>query len=576
MRSMFRTGFLGGLFFAGASHAQTAITYQGELRAGGTLANGVYDLRFTLFDAATAGTQVGSALCFDDVSVTDGRFTLSLDFGAVYTAPRFLQIQAREGSAGTCAFILGYTALSPRQPLSPAPSATHAGTSGNAGQLEGQGAAFYRSASNLTGTLSDARLSGNVARLDLPGTFSGIPNFNGGLSGSTAPFVVDSTTRVANLNADLLDGADSSAFAAASHTHDANAINAGTLADARLSANIARLASANIFTGLQTINVTGQGALSLASNSTGGTWQTITNTSSGGRAWNLISTGIGNSEGAGKLLVRDGAASAVRAVFDVDGDIGVGTINPIARLEAVGPDARFHLRNANDQGSTFIQQTYNSMQLGLVNYDSVNAWETIPAGRSRSFFGFDAAGRVGSLTNAYQYPGGATAPAAFRNILDDGNGNASIQGNLNARNLPAVAHVSTNIGSDVFRNDSRTIIENITANIPGDGFLWVSCRVSVNIYGEGPCFSTMFLELKETTGSEVLVRESELDRRNSGLGSGSLVADMTLDYCVPVTAGIKRFKVRLRHAGDSVCGVNVGGRCVKGGEITAMYFPRGL
>ena len=37
-------------------------------------------------------------------------------------------------------------------------------------------------------------------------TFTGIPNFNGGTSGSSAPFSVDSNTKVALLNADLVDG----------------------------------------------------------------------------------------------------------------------------------------------------------------------------------------------------------------------------------------------------------------------------------------------------------------------------------------------------------------------------------
>jgi hypothetical protein len=37
-------------------------------------------------------------------------------------------------------------------------------------------------------------------------TFSGIPAFNGGVSGSTSPFTVNSNTLVSSLNADLLDG----------------------------------------------------------------------------------------------------------------------------------------------------------------------------------------------------------------------------------------------------------------------------------------------------------------------------------------------------------------------------------
>ena len=43
-------------------------------------------------------------------------------------------------------------------------------------------------------------------------TFNNTPAFNGGVSGSTAPFTVDSTTKVTNLNADLLDGQEGSSF----------------------------------------------------------------------------------------------------------------------------------------------------------------------------------------------------------------------------------------------------------------------------------------------------------------------------------------------------------------------------
>ena len=40
----------------------TAFTYQGRFNASGTPANGAYDFEFRLFDAATAGNQVGSTV----------------------------------------------------------------------------------------------------------------------------------------------------------------------------------------------------------------------------------------------------------------------------------------------------------------------------------------------------------------------------------------------------------------------------------------------------------------------------------------------------------------------------------
>ncbi|HET9314843.1 MAG TPA: hypothetical protein VFQ51_04600 [Vicinamibacteria bacterium] len=111
---------------ASSLHAQTpegtAFTYQGRLTDGGSPASGAYDLRFTLFDAATAGSPVGSASTLEDVAVNTGLFTVALDFGSVAFdgSARWLGVEARPG-ASTGAFI----AVGPRQRLTPAPSAIH-------------------------------------------------------------------------------------------------------------------------------------------------------------------------------------------------------------------------------------------------------------------------------------------------------------------------------------------------------------------------------------------------------------------------------------------------------------------
>ncbi len=83
---------------------------------------------------------------------------------------------------------------------------------------------------------ADAQLALNQAILPTwtgQHTFNAIPIFNGGTSGSTAPFTVDSTFVVTNLNADTVDGQSASAFAAASHAHSAADVTSGTLAVAR-------------------------------------------------------------------------------------------------------------------------------------------------------------------------------------------------------------------------------------------------------------------------------------------------------------------------------------------------------
>ncbi|HLP82953.1 MAG TPA: hypothetical protein VK157_01260 [Phycisphaerales bacterium] len=115
--------------FAGTAMAQsTPFTYQGRLHEFGVPANGVYDLRFRLYDAAAGLTQVGSTQCIDNVAVVDGTFTATLDFGAQFTgtAARFLEIDVREGTSFTCANLAGFTTLTPRQEVTHAPRASAA------------------------------------------------------------------------------------------------------------------------------------------------------------------------------------------------------------------------------------------------------------------------------------------------------------------------------------------------------------------------------------------------------------------------------------------------------------------
>lgn len=72
---------------ARAHHLQavlgTGFTSQGRLTDGGAPANGTYDFEFKLYDDPTGGAQIGPTLTKDDVTVSDGLFTVMLDFGAV-------------------------------------------------------------------------------------------------------------------------------------------------------------------------------------------------------------------------------------------------------------------------------------------------------------------------------------------------------------------------------------------------------------------------------------------------------------------------------------------------------------
>ena len=114
----------------GAAGIGSDFTYQGQLEQNGSLANGACDFRFLLFDTIgsgvppTGGTQIGTPVVAEGVHVSDGLFTLRLDFGAAAFntgADRFLQVAVRcPGGSGA------YQTLTSRQPLTAAPFALFA------------------------------------------------------------------------------------------------------------------------------------------------------------------------------------------------------------------------------------------------------------------------------------------------------------------------------------------------------------------------------------------------------------------------------------------------------------------
>ena len=99
-----------------AAQGTTAFTYQGQLRDGGTNANGSYTMIFKLYDAVTNGNQI-SATITNKPNLFNGLFSVNLDFGAsaFNGSARWLDITITNG--GTT------QTLSPRVQVLPAPYA---------------------------------------------------------------------------------------------------------------------------------------------------------------------------------------------------------------------------------------------------------------------------------------------------------------------------------------------------------------------------------------------------------------------------------------------------------------------
>lgn len=139
---------------ASAAPLSTAFTYQGQLKNGGIPADGDYDMRFSLFNAASAGATIAGPLIFDgapgngaSVDVTNGLFHVVLDFGPVYDGTAlWLHIEVRTHGVG------GYTALTPRQPLTATPFAIFAlDGPGQAGFWQANGNSIYKTNSGNVG-----------------------------------------------------------------------------------------------------------------------------------------------------------------------------------------------------------------------------------------------------------------------------------------------------------------------------------------------------------------------------------------------------------------------------------------
>ena len=175
------------------------------MNAGGTPASGNYDLTFSLFNTNATGTPLVGPVTNSAVSISNGLFTVMIDFGSsVWNGQsNWLEIGVRTNGAS------GFTTLAPRQQVTPTPYAITAGSvsgvipSANLSGTYGSQVVFTNAnnnfsgiGSNLTllnasqlasGTVADIRLSTNVALLNGNQTFSGanvFTNFGNSFRGS--------------------------------------------------------------------------------------------------------------------------------------------------------------------------------------------------------------------------------------------------------------------------------------------------------------------------------------------------------------------------------------------------------
>jgi hypothetical protein len=214
------------------AHAQgTAFTYQGQLQNNGSLASGTYNLTFALFTNSTAGTPVAGPVTNSAVVITNGLFTVAIDFGPGpwNGQTNWLQIGVETNGASP------FTPLAPRQKLTPTPYAIYAENA--------------NTASNLSGTVSTAQLSGTVGNNQLANNSITV-NAGTGLSGGGAAPLGGFTT-LNNAGVTALTGGGGVTVSAAS-----GSVTLGSTATSANTANaiVSRDGSGNFSAGSLTLN----------------------------------------------------------------------------------------------------------------------------------------------------------------------------------------------------------------------------------------------------------------------------------------------------------------------------------
>ena len=307
----------------------TAFTYQGRLNDGASPASGIYDLRFTIYDLAGGGSALAGPLTNSAISVSNGLFTLTLDFGNQFPgADRWLEIGVVTNGGGT------FTTLAPRQPLTAAPYAIMAG--------------------NVSGAVAASQLSGAVPLANLPTTAlvtngqTGV-NLTGNFSGNGAG--------VTNLNLSLNSGgaiSGSGSFRFSSSPSVGNTPRSVTAADVNGDGKV-DLISAD----------SGPDTLTVLTNNGSGVFTLSSSPGTGNQPFSVIGADV-NGDGRVDLISANLAGSSLTVLtnngsggFALSSSPGVGTQPQSVAAADVNGDGKVDLISANYDPDTLTVLTNN-------------------------------------------------------------------------------------------------------------------------------------------------------------------------------------------------------------------------
>ena len=353
----------------------TSFTYQGRLSDGGSAANGTYDVRLVAFDAASGGTQTGPSVTRDDVVVTNGVFTVPVDFGVIFGgSKRWLEIGVRPGSSAGA-----YTPLGPRQELAPSPNAVWSASSGSAVQFTG----------SLSGDVAGAQGATVVGTV-------------GGQSATN----VAAATQSAN-TATPLNTPDTIVKRDVNGSFSANVVNAATQFDIAGARVLGINYGATVYLGINAGRISGGN-----SNTFVGGGSAYHNTSGGGNAFFGTDAGNGNTEGIYNVFLGLGAGYAnTTSSYNTFVGSNAGDSNTTASFNAFfganagrenteGAGNSFAGGNAGRTNTTGSGNSFFGGSSGFAN----------TAGQDNSFFGFNS-GVANTLGNGNSFFGSIAGQA---------------------------------------------------------------------------------------------------------------------------------------------------------------------
>jgi len=492
------------LIVSRAQAQTTTFTYQGRFTDSGTAANGTYDMQFKLFDSATvgAGTQIGSTITNTTVTITEGVFTVQLDFGAAGFpgADRFVEIGVR--SAGSSA---SYTVLSPRQQLTSsvyAIKANSAAMADNATQLGGVAASQYAltNDSRLTDSRTPTAGSSNyIQNSTTPQQASFNINGNGTVGGQLQVNRINSASNYSIAGQNVLGAHTTNVYAgfdagASLSTGGGNAFFGSSAGTSNTVGN------ENSFFGASSgsSNTNGNsnaffGSSSGALNTTGGS-----NSFFGARAGFKNSTGVGNAffgtdsgkantTGVGNTFfgALSGAGNTTaccNAFFgNLSGAVSTGVANSFfgnqtGERNTVGSGNSFFGAGSGNANTTANDNSFFGANSGVANttgfansfFGSAAGVKNIN-GLGNSFFGSGAGGsNTAECCNAFfGNLSGANSTGVGNSFFGNQSGQSNIAGNNNAFFGNNVGATNTNgsaitlVGS--FANVGATTLTNATA-----------------------------------------------------------------------------------------------------------------